>query len=122
MSPRGNPKLQVRLDPELMERAQPAFPAPSGRSGGVALAVRQLLHLVLDEPIPEQYGEVRRAESIDKMEDRVRRMENGEEPATRLATSQKLAVMRLANAEDPVDKLRLYAVLGRLRALEMGQE
>ena len=122
MSPRGNPKLQVRLDPELMERAQTAFPAPSGRSGGVALAVRQLLHLVLDEPIPEQYGEVRRAESIDKMEDRVRRMENGEEPATRLATSQKLAVMRLANAEDPVDKLRLYAVLGRLRALEMGQE
>jgi hypothetical protein len=111
---RGNPKLQIRLDPDLMERVQKAFPPVSGRSGGVALVVRQLLHLVLEEPIPEQYGEVRRNPAVDTLELWVRkldpdRLDNGE-----YLTLRSQVLDELDREQTPVDLLRLRATLGRL--------
>ena len=117
MSPRGNPKLQVRLDSKLMQRAQEAFPAPVGRSGGVALAVRQLLHLVLDEPIPEQYGEVRRREEIDSLEDIVRGF-GGSPSSDEVAWARARAFLLLKQGSDRLDVMRLRLVLGRLAELE----
>jgi Arc/MetJ family transcription regulator len=119
MTPRGNPKLQIRLDPDLMERVQEAFPAVSGRSGGVALAVRQLLHLVLDEPIPHQYGEVRRSELLDRMEETVRRLERGEEALDNIEAQKKLVQSQSDAHQSPVDLLRIRSLLGRLYHLEM---
>lgn len=110
---RGRPKLAVRIDPDFLEQVQEAFPTVTGRSGGVGLAVRQLLHLALDKPVPVQYGEVRRSEDIDEMETRVRRMERGEEPLEGLGEAMKLARGMMEGAS-PVDTLRLRAVLGRL--------
>ena len=116
---RGNPKITLRVPPDLMERAQNAFPAVTGRSGGVALALRQLLHLVLDEPIPEQYGEVRRREEIDSLEDIVRGF--GSSPsADEVAWARARAFLLLKQGSDRLDVMRLRLVLGRLAELERG--
>lgn len=116
---RGNPKLTLRVDREVVERAHRVFPPVTGRSGGLALALRKLLHLVLDEPIPEQYGEVRRAERIDRMEEAVRLMESGEEPVENLETRMKIARLNLTKEDvDPVDRLRLQALIGRMWILQ----
>lgn len=104
--------MLVRVDQETLDKAQEVFPAVRGRSGGVAYALRRLLYVVLDEPIPKQYGEVRRSKEIDDLEALVRRMETGEEPTDRGLLTHIGAL--LAEDQEPVDVLRLRAVAGRL--------
>lgn len=114
MSDRGNPKLQVRLDDDFAERLQEAFPSVKGRSGGVALAVRQLLHLVLDEPVPKQYGEVRRNKHLDEAEAFLRDYETENQSVTgavEVAIGELLGVLK--EKLDPVDSLRAYVLLGK---------
>lgn len=117
---RGNPLIAVRVEPEFMERFQSAFPAVKGRSGGGSLALRRLLYAVLDEPMPRQFGEIGRARDVDELEELLRALESRETVGgAALAQSQSQALEILAADEsDAVDKLRLYAVLGRLWLLE----
>lgn len=111
---KGNPKLQIRLDVGLAERAKEAFPKVDGRSGGLALAVRQLLYVVLDEPIPRQYGEVRRTSVIDDLEDMARSIECGQTSVDWIEEGLEDVRRVSTTVDDPVDVLRLRAVAGRL--------
>lgn len=119
MTARGNPILKVRLDPEQAEEVQEAFPAVKGRSGGVSLAIRRLLYLALDKPMPRQFGEIGRAKDVDALEEAIRELEvppSNEE----LCEWARARVKTLLEASDldPVDRLRLRAVLGRLTLLK----
>ena len=119
MSPRGNPVTTLRLEPELFERVQNAFPSVKGRSGGASLAIRKLLHAALDFPMPPQYGEIGRAKEVDALEDRLRELEPlpfDDDQATFVRFSARKL---LARADDAVDILRLRALLGRLHLWEM---
>ncbi len=118
MSPRGNPLLNLRIEPELMEKVQSAFPAVKGRSGGASLAIRKLLHTALDVPISLQYGETGRLHQIDELEAQLRELEplpfNDDKATVLKFSARKL----LATTEDAVDVLRLRALLGRLQLWE----
>ena len=115
---RGNPLLNLRLDPELTERAQEAFPAVVGRSGGLSLAIRRLLHLALDEPMPRQFGEIGRVRAIDELEEVVRQLEAAPSESGELGLATEAARALLAKELDAVDLLRIRALLGRLAVLE----
>lgn len=122
--PKGNPKVLVRIDRDTLEAAQAAFPATHGAPGGVAFALRRLLHLALDSPMPRQHGEPEdRADPVADLEERARLMETGtERPAkSRLDRARDEAAGLLASSKDPVDLLRLRAVLGRLSILRSRQ-
>lgn len=108
----GNPRVVVRVEQEAIEAAQDLFPPTKGRSGGVALALRQLLYVALDQPIPKQFGEVRRLVEVDDLEEAARAAEAGDlvDVATHIQRVRDL----LPNVEDPVDRLRLRAIVGRL--------
>ncbi len=116
---RGNPLLNLRIEPDLMEEAQEAFPAVKGRSGGVSLALRRLLYLALDKPMPRQFGEIGRSKDIDTLEDLVRKLETPPPDMDLADWATFRAKALLAGTDlDPVDRLRLRAVLGRLSLLE----
>ena len=122
--PRGTPITKLRLDPELTEEAQQAFPAVKGRSGGLSLAIRRLLYLALDKPMPKQFGETWRAHGIDELEELVRELEA--EPtseAEALLQLQAAAQDLLADDDhDAVDVTRLRAILGRILCLREPRE
>lgn len=121
MSPpqRGNPTLKVRLEPDLVEEANESFPAVKGRSGGVALALRRLLYLALDKPMPRQFGEIGRTKDIDELEELIRKLETPPPDADLCQWVSHRAKDLLKSAElDQVDRLRLTAVLGRLTLLK----
>ncbi len=122
--PRGNPEIRIRLDSETITEAQEAFPPVKGRSGGLSLAIRRLLHLALDKPMPKQFGETWRAHSIDELEELVRELEAG-------PTSEAEALLRLQIAaqdlladddHDSVDVTRLRSILGRILCLKEPRE
>lgn len=116
MTPRkGNPQILVRVDAKTLAAAQAVYPSVKGRSGGVALALRRLLYVILDQPIPKQYGEVRRSKEIDELEELVRALELGE-PTERDLLTEVREILEMT--EDPVDKLRLQSVAGRVVFLE----
>lgn len=115
---RGNPRLVVRVEQETLDKAQEVFPATHGRSGGVALALRRLLHVVLDEPIPKQYGEIRRAQIVDDLEEMVRSIETGRTSLSWVEEGLTEVRKALSEIEDPVDRLRLQSVAGRLALAE----
>ena len=124
MTPKGNPKILVRLEPETLDEAQEAFPAVKGRSGGVSLALRRLLYLALDRPMPRQFGELGRSHDIDELEDLVRELEAGPPPdSDKLAELQTEAQQLLtADNHDAVDVTRLRAILGRVLLLREPRE
>ena len=116
MTERGNPAIRIRLEPELADESQKAFPAVKGRSGGLSLAIRRLLYLALDKPMPKQYGETWRAHGVDELEELVREIETG--PPPELETLKKLQteaqVLLEDEVHDAVDVARLRAFLGRV--------
>lgn len=118
MTARGKPGLLVRLGQETIDEAQEAFPPVKGRSGGVALALRRLLYLALDKPMPKQFGEIGRSKDVDALEDAIRKLE-APPPDEDLRDWVGARVKTLLEAPDldPVDRLRLRAVLGRLTLL-----
>ena len=117
---RGTPAIRVRLEPALQDKAQKAFPPVKGRSGGLSLALRRLLYLALDEPMPAQYGEIGRSHEVDEVEALVRALESRESVGgAALAQAQNEALELLAADEgDAVDRVRLHAALGRLWLIE----
>lgn len=120
MGETGNPKVLVRIDKDTLATAQAAFPATHGAPGGVALALRRLLHLALGVPLPRQYGEPEdREDPIDDLEERLRLIES--DPATvpkrRLERARSETRDLLATTCEPVQRLRLLSVLGRLDLL-----
>ena len=119
---RGNPRLVVRVEQETLDKAQEVFPATHGRSGGVALALRRLLHVVLDEPIPKQYGEVRRAQIVDDLEEMVRSIEAGRTSLSWVGEGLAEVRKALSEIEDPVDRLRMQSVAGRLALLSLSRK
>lgn len=118
MTERGNPKVLVRFPQEAIDKAQEAFPPVKGRSGGVALALRRLLYLALDETMPPQYGEIGRSHEVDKLETMLRQMENEPLDLDESLWLRLEARKALAKADDAVDVLRLQSILGRLWLLE----
>ena len=121
MSPpqKGNPGFLVRLEPETAEVANEFFPAVKGRSGGVALALRRLLYLALDKPMPRQFGEIGRAKDIDELEELVRELEADPPPEPDALQRLQAEAQELLNEEDhdAVDVTRLRAILGRVLCL-----
>lgn len=120
MANRGNSPLRVRVDPEMAERAQDAFPAVKGRSGGVALALRRLLYLAMDTPMPRQYGEKERSHEVDNLEDLIRKLETPPPDADLVEWLSDRSKALLADPDDldPVDVLRLRSILGRVQLLK----
>lgn len=118
MTVRGNPGLKVRLESELYEETHQAFPSVKGRSGGVSLAIRRLLYLALNRPMPKQFGEIGRSREVDALEDSIRDLAAGDSAsAAELAEYEARARVLLSLAQDHVDTLRLHAILGRLLLL-----
>lgn len=117
MSQKGNPLLQVRDDSAFLDRLKAAFPGTTGKAGGVSLIVRHLLRLVMDEPLPRQYGEKRRFYDIDEMEELAREWEAGPPGPELMAEELENALELLDEAEaegDALEVLRLRALVGRL--------
>lgn len=102
-----------------MELAQEAFPAVKGRAGGLAHALRRLLYLALDKPMPRQFGEIGRAKDIDELEELVRELEAGPPPEPDALQRLQTEAQELLNDEDhdAVDVTRLRAILGRVLCL-----
>ena len=119
MTERGNPAIRIRLEPELTEQSQEAFPAVKGRSGGLSLAIRRLLYLALDKTMPKQFGETWRAHGIDELEELVRELETGPPPEPDALQRLQTEAQELLNDEDhdAVDVTRLRAILGRVLCL-----
>lgn len=110
---RGNPQVLVRMDQETLDKAQAVYPSVRGRSGGVASALRRLLHVLLDEPIPKQYGELRRHEQLDQAEEFFREaaLSNFHEPSASQSVQELVEI--LGSDLEPVDRLRAHALLGK---------
>ncbi len=119
MTERGNPKILIRLDADAITEAQKTFPAVKGRSGGLSLAVRRLLYLALDKPMPRQFGEIGRNHEIDELEEVVRKLEIGLAPQPDAIQRLQTEAQELLGDEDldAVDVTRLRAILGRVLCL-----
>ncbi len=124
MTERGNPKFLIRMEPALSEEAQKAFPAVKGRSGGLSLAIRRLLYLALDKPMPKQFGETWRAHGVDELEELVRELEAGVPPDPEALKKLQAEAQELLDDEDhdAVDVTRLRAILGRVLCLREPRE
>ncbi len=116
---KGNPQILIRVDRETLDKAHKLFPPVKGRSGGVPYALRRLLHVLLEEPIPKQYGEIGRSELVDDIESGIRGLQPPLVPEI-LAETVRDTLEVLKETEDPVDKLRLRAALGHLMELNEG--
>ena len=113
----------IRMDQESAEKARQAFPAVKGRSGGLSLAVRRLLYLALDKPMPRQFGEIGRNREVDELEELVRELEDGPSPDPKTLRNLQVEAQELLAADfDAVDQVRLRAILGRVLCLREPRE
>ncbi len=79
----SNPGVFVRLEPEILERLREKAGESSqhsGRSGGVALYLRQLVYDHLGLPMPVQFGD-RRPDLKDLYDRRRRKRAEKSKPA-----------------------------------------
>ena len=106
------------MDEEFVERLREAIPSPHGKAGGVSLAIRELLYVVLDEPIPLQYGEKERDCPIDDLERLTIDLEDRSEIGDEAEVAMERALSLISDySGDPVAKFRLHAVVGRLHLI-----
>lgn len=117
MTPRGNPYLKVRMEPELLDSLRSALPSEKGKSSGISQAVRKVLCVLLDEPIPRQYGEEDRDKVLDDLEVRVRTLESEGDSYPGELVNQVLQLLDSPD-NDRVTTLRLQVLLGRMTFLE----
>ena len=111
---RGKPSLNIRMDEQFMERLKDAIPSPHGKAGGVSLAIRELLHVVLDEPIPLQYGEKERDCPICDLESLALALEARTRDHSEAEDAiNKARALIEEHSVDPVARYRLRAVIGR---------
>jgi hypothetical protein len=115
---KGNTTLQVRLEPGIHARlAEVAGKGTAGQLSGPAHFARRLLYLALDKQPPAHYGQTK---DVDELEQMVRELEERETRGGAAVAQTQDDALELLTADeiDAVDKVRLYAILGRLWLIE----